>query len=447
MQDNSDRHLNKFARRVDREVNLNNLHNARVFVNRIRDKEQEQAFAREQAKAEREYSIYRAAERDFERDPITEVPEQVKFTSGVVDEIAHKVEYNLKYAEHYMRRYMDTNLKKYLSLFERLQNCHRSWFGDHYKKNGVFNVKRVFHCHNRWCWLCTHLEQAQRLYKFTTKFESLSAVYDLYHVVFTVPNVYGDELKDCMERMKDSFYKIILYFQGHRKITDVDFTQYGFAGAVRSFEIVINRFDYHPHIHALFLLKKDLGLIKDNINTYSFRDGRMDRKFSDLEILLQKIFFLAYNGQRVNLTNIDAVPIGYSCMMDLVEGDAWHEVFKYATKMSKDGASVCTYEQFCLLDDIFYNKNMIQGYGVLKGIDGEVEIDPSAEILFQKILIMLSKTETPERDVNFNLDKLVEELHNKNMTVISKKMSYAYLESVKDALKAELNVEDGDLPF
>lgn len=447
MQDNSDRHLNKLMRRVDREVNLNNLHNARVFVNRIRDKEQEQAFAREQAKAEREYSIYRAAERDFERDPITEVPEQVKFTSGVVDEIAHKVEYNLKYAEHYMRRYMDTNLKKYLSLFERLQNCHRSWFGDHYKKSGVFNVKRVFHCHNRWCWLCTHLEQAQRLYKFTTKFESLSAVYDLYHVVFTVPNVYGDELKDCMERMKDSFYKIILYFQGHRKITDVDFTQYGFAGAVRSFEIVINRFDYHPHIHALFLLKKDLGLIKDNINTYSFRDGRMDRKFSDLEILLQKIFFLAYNGQRVNLANIDAVPIGYSCMMDLVEGDAWHEVFKYATKMSKDGASVCTYEQFCLLDDIFYNKNMIQGYGVLKGIDGEVEIDPSAEILFQKILIMLSKTETPERDVNFNLDKLVEELHNKNMTVISKKMSYAYLESVKDALKAELNVEDGDLPF
>lgn len=60
---------------------------------------------------------------------------------------------------------------------------------------------------------------------------------------------------------------------------------------------------------------------------------------------------------------------------------------------------------------------------------------------------MLSKTETPERDVSFNLDKLVEELHNKNMTVISKKMSYAYLESVKDALKAELNVEDGDLPF
>ena len=35
-----------------------------------------------------------------------------------------------------------------------------------------------------------------------------------------------------------------------------------------------------------------------------------------------------------------------------------------------------------ILSFIFYNKNMIQGYGVLKGIDGEVEIDPSAEILF-----------------------------------------------------------------
>ncbi len=60
---------------------------------------------------------------------------------------------------------------------------------------------------------------------------------------------------------------------------------------------------------------------------------------------------------------------------------------------------------------------------------------------------MLSKTETPERDVRFVLDKIVTDLHNKNMTVISKKMSYAYLESIKDALKSELDVEDGFEPF
>ena len=453
MQDNSDRHLNKLARRVDREVNLNNLHNARVFVNRIRDKEQEQAFAREQAKADRDFSIYKAAEIEYEHDPITEVPEQVKLTSGVISEIAHKVEYNLRYAEYYMQRYRDTNLKKYLSLFERVQNCHRSWFGDRYKQSGVFNVKRVFHCHNRWCWLCTHLEQAQRLCKFTKKFESLSADYDLYHVVFTVRNVHGDELKDCMDRMQKSFRKIVMYFQGHshKNIAGLDFTQYGFAGAVRSFEIVIKPREYHPHIHALFLLKKGLIFPGRNINDYSFdkRNPGVVRYYSDFEILLQKIFYLAYNGQRVNLENIYALRLGYSCTMDLVEGDAWHEVFKYATKMSKDGASVCTYEQFCLLDDIFCRRKMIQGYGVLEGVDGEAEIDPTAEILFTKILIMLDRKETPEHDVDIYLDKLVDELKHSGLTVISKRMSFAYLESVKDMLRADgkLDVEDGFEPF
>jgi plasmid rolling circle replication initiator protein Rep len=447
VKNDNDRHLDKLARRVDREVERINVHNARVFINRIRNKEQEQALAREQAKADREFSIYKAAEIEYAHDPITEVPEQVKLTSWVISEIAHKVEYNLKYAEHYMQRYIDTNLKKYLSLFERVQNCHRSWFGDHYRKSGVFNVKRVFHCHNRWCWLCTHLEQAKRLFNFTTKFESLSEDYDLYHVVFTVPNVYGDELKVCMDRMHKSFKQIVRYFQGFKNVSGIDFTQYGFAGAVRSFEIVIHPFDYHPHIHALFLLKKDIRLVKSEVNKYSFSNGRMDRMFSDLEVLLQKIFFLAYNGQRVNLENISAVPLGYSCIVDLVEGDAWHEVFKYATKMSKTGASVCTYKQFCLLDDILCRRKMIQGYGILECVDGNVEADPTAEILFEKILIMLSKTETPERDVRFVLDKIVTDLHNKNMTVISKKMSYAYLESIKDALKSELDVEDGFEPF
>lgn len=137
-------------------------------------------------------------------------------------------------------------------------------------------------------------------------------------------------------------------------------------------------------------------------------------------------------------------------MMDLVEGENWKEVFKYATKMSKDGASVCTYEQFCLLDDIFSKKHMIQGYGLFEGIDKDIEDnDPTAEILFTKILIMLDRKETPERDVDIYLDKLVDELKHSGLTVISKRMSFAYLESVKDALRADgkLDVEDGFEPF
>lgn len=134
--------------------------------------------------------------------------------------------------------------------------------------------------------------------------------------------------------------------------------------------------------------------------------------------------------------------------MDFVEGCAWHEVFKYATKMSKDGASACTYEQFCLMDDILRRMRMIQGYGIFYDMDEpDIENDPTAEILFEKVLIMLGKIENPERDVHIELNKLVDELHEKKLTVISKKMSYKYLQTVVEDLQRELMIEDGFEPF
>ena len=392
--------------------------------------------------------IYRSAELEFSRDPISEVPDEVILPTHYFDEVKNKVEYNAIYAEHYMHRFQDTNKDRYRSMSERISGCHKSWFGDRYKNAGVFNVKRVFHCHNRWCWLCTHLKQAKRLYKFHVLFEKLLKEYDLYHIVFTVPNVKGDELKDALSKMQRGLKKLIRYFQCFGKIADVDFVQYGWTGAIRSFEIVVNLTDYHPHLHVLFTLNKGLEFNRTVINKYSFSNGRLMRKFSEFEIMLQKIFYLVYNGQKVNAKNIESVKLGYSCTVDHVEDDEWHEVFKYATKMSKDGASACTYEQFCLLDDILCRMKMIQGYGIFYDMDEpDEENDPTAEILFEKVLIMLNKLEKPEFDVTMQLNKLVDELHEKKLTVISKKMSYKYLQAVVEDLQRELMIEDGFEPF
>ncbi len=410
--------------------------------------EQQEAFRREEAKADHDYLIYRSAEIEYDRDPITEVPDDVKLPTVYFEEAYHKTEYNKTYAEYYEQRFIDTNLEKFRSMSERILNCHKSWFGDVYKNAGIFNVKKVYHCHNRWCWLCSHLKQAQRLYKYHIRFETLLKDYDLYHVVFTVPNVKGNNLKSTLTKMQASFKYIIRYFQGFKKIAGIDFTQYGLAGAVRSFEIVINPRDYHPHIHCLFLMKKDLGLVQTEINKYSFDGPILKRKFSALEIMLQKIFYLLMNGQKVTLKNIQSLKLGYSCIMDQVEGDQWQQVFKYATKMSKDGASSCTYKQFVLLDDIFRRMKMIQGYGIFYDVDDdEDEKDPTAEILFQKVLIMLDRNENPERDIHIKLEKFLDELHKKNLTVISKKMSYKYLKSIMEDLRKDLMIEDGFAPF
>ena len=60
---------------------------------------------------------------------------------------------------------------------------------------------------------------------------------------------------------------------------------------------------------------------------------------------------------------------------------------------------------------------------------------------------MLGKIENPERDVHIELNKLVDELHEKKLTVISKKMSYKYLQTVVEDLQRELMIEDGFEPF
>lgn len=404
-----------------------------------------------QAQLEHDLEIQRYAEREFERAPLTEVPDEVKLPTDYFEEVQKKVEYNQVYADHYMRKFENTNLRKYEKLSENVRNCHKSWFGDHYKKTGYFNVKRVYHCHNRWCWLCNHLKQAKRLYEYHLRFEELLKSYDLYHVVFTVPNCPGNNLKYVLERMQKGLKKIIRYFQGFGKLDGFYFSEYGFVGAIRSFEIVINPTDYHPHLHCLFLLKKGLEFPKTEINKYSFSYGSAVpvRKFSKFEIFLQKLFFLTANGQKVNAHNIQSLPIGYSCIVDFVEGDAWHEVFKYATKMSKDGSSTCTYEQFCLLDDILHRFKMLQGYGIFYDMeDPEPDADPSAEILFEKVLILLNRIESPDRDISVALDKLVDELHRKKLTVISKNLSYKYLQTIVEDLKKELCLgSDYEEPF
>ena len=444
----------RIERAVDRMIEDNKLKINKQTLRRqavkLKLREEDRKRELEEARVQHELDIYRYAEFEYERDPITDVPDEVVLPMQYFDDTANKVEYNKVYAEHYMHRYEDTNLEKYKANSERIANCHKSWFGDRYNESKVFNAKRVYHCHNRWCWLCNHLKQAKRLYEYHVKFETLLEKYDLYHIVFTVKNVKGDVLKETLNRMQNAIKKIIRYFQGFGKIADIDFKEYGWVGAIRSFEIVINPTDYHPHIHCLFMLKKGLDFPRTEINKFSFDKVLLKRKYSKFEIMLQKMFYLLVNGRKVTVQSMNALPIGYSCTADCVEGDSWHEVFKYATKMSKEGASTCTYEQFVLLDDILHRMKMIQGYGIFYDEKDDLpESDPNAEIMFEKVLIMLNKREKPERDVSIELNDLVDDLHKKNLTVISKKMSYKYLKSIMDDFKREMNISDDDVwePF
>lgn len=80
------------------------------------------------------------------------------------------------------------------------------------------------------------------------------------------------------------------FFKGKRKVKNVDFLQYGYVGAVRGVEVTQSpkTKQFHPHFHSMILFRKGLQLEGTQINVYSFDNGKLTHKFSDLEILLQK---------------------------------------------------------------------------------------------------------------------------------------------------------------
>lgn len=373
------------------------------------------------------------------KDLYYEVPDELKLTEDYVDTVSHNRDFNDMYSEYYAWLFEETNLLQYQRLSERVFNCHKYWYGDHYRMQRIFDVQRVQLCHDKFCVNCQHLKQASRLMRFTPVFEELQNSYDLYHLTLTVPNVPGNKLKDTINGMFGAFKKLMRYFSGDAKIKDVDFEQYGFGGAVRCLEIVPNPNDYHPHIHSVLLLKKDLPLIKEHINCYSFDYGKLTRKFSDLEILIQKILYLSMQGKKIDIKNLSAVPQGYSCIMNDVdvEHHGWHEVFKYVTKLTKDGMPFLSYEQFKTLHHALHRCKVMQGYGLLYRVSENDVCDETVTEAYAEILARLRAFEKPEKNVSYELDKLMRDLKNKNITFISKRQVQAWLEECREKDKLE----------
>lgn len=360
-------------------------------------------------------------------DPNFNIPEDIKLSDEYVNSVNHNRFFNDVYSEYYMRLYEETNLQRYKNLSSNVHFCHRYWYGDRYYFWEIFDLHRVNLCHDKFCVNCQHLKQAFRLKRFTPVFDQLREKYDLYHLVLTCPNVPGSKLNDTLNKVFEAFKKLIRYFSGDAKIKGVDFARYGFVGAIRCLEIVANPLDYHPHIHCAILLAKDLRIHKYIINKFSYSNGVLVRWFSDLEVLIQKIFWLCMNDRKVTLDNIQALPLGYSCTLDEVEGDSWHEVFKYVMKLTKDGEPCLTYEQFKTLHNALDRRRVMQGYGILFNIAEDDSLDEEVVSEYAKIIAQFRLIEDPDENFYYEVDELVSSVRNKKLTVISKRLVQKWL--------------------
>ena len=353
--------------------------------------------------------------------------------------VSRRIKKNETIGEYYMQLYDETEDETLPRRADRVKNCCKLWDVDYYRFQGVKDIKRTNLCNDRFCDNCGNTQAIQRENKYAPFLDALTRLYDIYHIVFTWPNVTAEELLPSVDNAYKQFAYIIRLFFGHNKIKGVSFEGYGFLGAVRALEITKNKYDgtFHPHFHCLFILKKGLRLDqrRKHVNSFSFNNpdikkshkrreyGQPERYFSDFEILLQKVWYLRVNNIKVTRDSITNLKEGYSVICDNAEGK-YHEVFKYATKgILKEGdeSALHGYNDFVPLFYTLYRRKLIQGYGLLNKykFDITIELDAKADEEYNRIIDVLRELETPERVFEY-LTEIQAQLQTKEVTYISR---------------------------
>lgn len=331
-------------------------------------------------------------------DPVVKLPDEITLDSETVREYSFRISNNALIAEYYELLYSDTKDNALINKSENVRRCSQSWFFDHYRLQGVKDLKSIFFCHDKFCLNCQKLLQASRLKKYSPIIDDLlEQGKHLYHVVFTLVNVNAFELKATIKKMFQSFKKVIRYLSGNAK-SALKLDSYGFLGAVRSLEITFSN-KYHTHLHCVFAFDKQLYTTKEKINNFSYsnENGKrvFKRFFSEFEITLQKVWYCLINGIKVTPDNVDKLKEGYSCTCDEIICN-YYEAFKYTIKLQdKDGALDMTFENFKALYNALKGVHVFQGYGCMYRV-GVDEIDETLKNRYNFIIAQLQLIEMPD---------------------------------------------------
>lgn len=352
-------------------------------------------------------------------------------------DLKFKISHNYQIADFYYGKYEETGEEKFLNKSKFIDGCCKLWDVDFFQQLKVKNIKRVNLCKDKFCFNCQSMLAVKRQLQFGPILDMHRQDYDVYHLVVTVPNCGGEELKALIKKMYKKFPFLLRYFRGKAKVKNINFLQYGYAGAVRALEVTQNQEtkEFHPHFHCMVLLKKGLNLEGEICNAYSYGKENGFHKFSKLEILLQKIWWLLMNDERVTAKAIEELKQGYDVYLTDSEG-YYHEVFKYACKGAFDpdkGAFLYKEQTFWTLYGALNNRRMIQGYGKLynfNDLDGDI-LDDEATDLYERIISALIDFEKPI----FKVESLDEVIDN---SVFCKYISKSNLKRLIIARKDEI---------
>ena len=213
---------------------------------------------------------------------------------------------------------------------ERLKGCNKVWDTKTYEASHVKVLLRTFLCKDRFCPNCQSVKRMvlwNRLQPYMEQYKD-----SLYHMTLTVPDCAGEELYDTVRHMAECFKALIRCLKDSKKVKargiDLDF-----KGCFRSLEIKCKGENlYHPHFHVAAVLGNGGGLEDKHIfNEFSRSKGYDDRLFSDIEVAIQRIWWLLINDQRPTYHNIfeDDTLGRYSCVADKYQPDDCERLIAY----------------------------------------------------------------------------------------------------------------------
>lgn len=311
-----------------------------------------------------------------------------------------------------------------LTTISNLKKCNKYFAINRYDCNQIKDFLSTNLCRSKFCNNCKKVKQASRMSRYIPEIEPYKD--KLYHIIFTLPNVCGKDLKMTIKKMSKSFRQLMRYVNGLKKLSFIDFSKYGYLGAIRSLEITFKDDNYHPHYHCAFAFD-NLELEKNitNVYSYDFQGNKETRYFSEFEIILQKLWYMCLNDITVTKENFDNLELGYSVACNKFQDNDYAELFKYMTKETDETNNVLTYDNFKVLYFATLSLKQIQGYKAFYKIN-DSDLNSEVDKYYNDIIYYLNDTELPV----FQFEQPIELLNDDNYTLISRKKIYQYLKEL-----------------
>ena len=342
-------------------------------------------------------------------------------------ETKQMTKHNRSLAAYYERFIYENGTISYRHRVDRIRNCGNSYVSDYYPKQKARYIKSAFYCHDKFCPFCQKGLSQARQQKYAPLLAELGKQYTLCHLTVTVEDPGRLDFPKTVHRMYTKFKYFTRILSGNKKIAGVDFLQYGYAGVLRATEVTTKPdTTLHPHFHCILALKKGITFPGSHINQFSFkRDDPEVYAHSDFEILLQKVWYLVYNGIKVTKESIAELKQGYSCRCIPFEDNKFHEVFKYCLKgLVKGDEFNLEYEDFEAIEIGLCGRHPLQGYGCFWQIrdsskDTFLAVESDCVQKVQEVLTYLRETEVPIHEC-VNLDKVMSQMKTKGVLCFSK---------------------------